>query len=355
MKKELLTEALGMLDDDLIENALIPPKKRRKKISVRFITAAAIIACLAVPVPAACAFGSDTAYHLLYFLAPSVAQSFKPVQMSCTDNGIEMKVESCSVEESEASFFISLRDVNQQNRIGNHADLYDSYDINLPYDMTGHCSFSEYDPETGTAYFLVHLETMNNQKIQPGKITFFVREIIGSKKIYNDEFNLDSSLVLSNPETLKLNREIYKGGWKEPENNFNPEEADRDYYEKIDQEVLENNFLKPLYNPLFKPVNGISLSAAGFVDGKLHLQIHQENILDTHNHGTIEFMLHKETGGKVESEMEALWCDEENTGSYRECVFDIPEDELSNYKPHAYFVSGSELIKGNWSVTFKMK
>jgi len=159
MKADTFINAVGMIDDCYLDvnvpKKTITHRKWARKI-VPIAAAAALITC---PLPTLTAFGVDPAYNILYHIAPSIAQTFKPVQKSCDDNGIEMSVISAERRGSEASVYLAMNDTTGTCPDGDW-DLYDSYHINVPRDMIGHCSFTEYDADAHTAYFVVHLETM---------------------------------------------------------------------------------------------------------------------------------------------------------------------------------------------------
>ena len=110
MKADTFMNAVGMTDERYLDIEI--PKKsivifKWKKALISCAAAAALIAC---PLPAMTAFGVGPAYDILYNIAPSVAQTFKPVEKSCEDNGIEMNVISAKREGSEASVYLAMHD-----------------------------------------------------------------------------------------------------------------------------------------------------------------------------------------------------------------------------------------------------
>ena len=146
MKADTFMNAVGLIEDRFL-NIEVPMKRithrNRKKRIAAIAAAAAFITC---SLPTLTAFGFDPAYMILYHIAPSVAQTFKPVHKTCADNGIEMTVISAERNGSEASIYLAMHDTTGTCPDGKW-DLYDSYSINVPRDITGHCSFSEYDAE----------------------------------------------------------------------------------------------------------------------------------------------------------------------------------------------------------------
>ena len=205
MKNDTLFEAVGNIDDRFIEEAHreIHIKKNRFK---PFVIAAAAVFCVAVPLPVAEAAGSEKAYQILSSVFPAAAQKFKPVQMSCIDNGIKMEVISADISGSMASVCLSMHDL-EDDRLDETIDLFDSYCINIPFDYYGTCSFREYDADTKTAYFMVEIGRMDGKDITDSKITFSVGKLLTHKQHserYIDEIAL--STVTDAAETFKPER-----------------------------------------------------------------------------------------------------------------------------------------------------
>lgn len=58
----------------------------------------------------------------------------------------------------------------------------------------------------------------------------------------------------------------------------------------------DTEFLIPDSSLSYSPVDGVSVNAYGFINGKLHVQVHYDNILTYDNHGFIQV---KDVGGLV--------------------------------------------------------
>ena len=90
MKADTFMNAVGLISDRHLDiempKKVIVHRKWRKRIAAIAASAALIFG----PLPTLTAFGVEPAYDILYHVAPSVAQTFKPVQKTCEDNGIEM-------------------------------------------------------------------------------------------------------------------------------------------------------------------------------------------------------------------------------------------------------------------------
>ena len=337
MNTDDMINAIGMIDDSLIIEAKKPAKIIKRSRYKPAAAAAALILLLSAPLPAAAALGSDIAYKALYEISPPIAQTFKPVRKSCTDNGIRMEVLSASVEGSEASFYISLQDLEEKG-LDSTVDLFDSYSINCPYDSTGHCSFSEYDEAENTAYFLVHIERMDGKPIKNGKITFSVKELIFGKQNYEGILSdIDMNSVPYEPDTQNYIR--YRG-------------ASFKYYEP-DHEAFR--YLVPAGQPLSSPVNGVSVTAIGYIDCALHIQTYYEDIIHTDNHGWLYLTDNSGDPVSFDKVYDVSFWDDENKGSYSEKIIEMPYEDISDYQLYGSFLTSNGYESGKWEVTFELE
>ncbi|MDE7099145.1 MAG: hypothetical protein K2O60_08380 [Ruminococcus sp.] len=328
MKTDKLIDAIGMIEEKYVADAHKPCVKISYRRVKGFAIAAAALLCIAVPLPTMTAFGSDIAYNLLYMASPAIAQTFKPVQKSCEDKNIRMEVISADIQGDEAHFYISI----QGDMIDETTDLYDSYNIKCPFDSVGHVSFSEFDENTKTAYFVVNIKTMNGEKIPKGKVTFSVRELIFNKHEFEGAIDgIDLSELPENPPTIE-NVNFRGGSWN---------------YKSI------TDILAPS-SPLTEIMDGISVTGIGYINGKLHIQTYYENLLKTDNHGYVYLV--DENGKRISEEFAdiSFW-DDERKGSYDEQLFDIEYSDLKNYSLMGWFCNSNGYESGDWEVTFKMK
>ena len=136
---------------------------------------------------------------MMYSVSPKIAQKLKPVNESCVDNGIEMKVVAAEIQDNKATVLVTMRDT-EGSRLDETTDLFDSYSINTPYDQSAGCSFTEYDPNTNTAAFLILIEQNDHILIPGDKVTFSVSQIISGKshnKYRLNPINTDNVLKIS--------------------------------------------------------------------------------------------------------------------------------------------------------------
>ncbi len=332
MKSDTLIDAIGYISDEKIKEAKSTPIKRtvfslKKAIAV----AAAVILCLGVSVSALAAADVEPAYQLLYAVTPSFAQHLKPVRKSCVDNGIQLEVVSAYIHEDTAEILIAMKDL-EGDRIDETIDLFDSYDIRNSADSSGTCHFESFDEETGIATFSILITQMNEKEISGDKVTFSVREFLSHKNDYEGVISgVELSKVSIQPD-IKTDV-IMRGG---------------SYAEQPQGTV----FLKPFASAVACPVEGAEVSAIGYVNGKLHVQMYYENILETDNHGWV--WLEDEKGNTITCGYSESFWDDAHMGSYEEYVFDISYEELVSYELYGDFTTCGQPTKGNWQITFPM-
>lgn len=336
MNAKKFSDAMSELDSKYIDEALNYRKKTKKPAWVKWgAMAACLLLAFIMSVPALAAAGYASAYNLLYTISPAIAQRLKPVSMTCEDNGIEFEVISAYVEGNEANIYVSVQDL-EGDRIDETTDLFDSYSINTPFDCSSSCKNISYDPETKTATFLISISQWNEQDVIGEKITFSVREILSNKQEYDDVLpDLDTNEISANPETVEPTG-IFGGGG-------------------MDYQQVADNFcaLKPM-GILSSPVDGVDITAMGYIDGKLHIQVKYENVLETDNHGYVYFK--NAEGEEIQSIASVDFSiDDEQQEQYVEYVFDLSDVDLTEYELYGYFVTSSTHITGNWSVTFPLE
>lgn len=336
MKNEKLLNAIGKIDDEIIY-AAEPKGRRAKRLSVKKAIAlvAAVMIVFTLSIPALAAANFEPAYNILYMLSPTIAQKLKPVRMSCEYSGIKFDVVSAYVEDDEAKIFVSVRDLDA-NRIDETTDLFDSYSINTPFDCSSSCENISYDAETKTATFLISITQWDKQDIIGDKITFNVRELLSNKQKYDAALHdLDLSEISNTPDTISP-AFIFGGG------GINFDEAKDDFC------VLEPA------DTIYSPVEGVDITAMGYVDGNLHIQIRYENVLKTDNHGYIYFK--NNNGEEIKCIANIYFAiDIEQQEHYVEYIYDLSNIELAEYHPYGHFVTSDTLITGNWSVTFPLE
>lgn len=335
MKSALLQDAVGEVRDDFIFDAHRKEScvsKRYGLHSLRRIAAvaAAFMILFITAVPAMAAMDYEPAYDLLYQIYPAAAQKLKPVHLSCEDHEIQFEVVSAYIDGDELKAYVAVRDLDL-DRIDETTDLFDSYSINTPFDCSSSCQNISYDADSRTATFLIRITQWDNKPVPGDKITLRVKKLLCQKERFDGPI---SGLDLSSETTKPAY--IFGGGGSE--------------YEKYSKNFTA---LSPQGN-LCSPVNGVEITGIGYIEGKLHIQVHYFNVLETDNHGYLYFknMNGNEIGcvGEISFSLDNTYTDR-----YTEFVFDLPEDDLSQYELFGHFVTSDTLIEGNWSITFPVE
>lgn len=321
------------IDNDLISEAEAIYTQRQKTFLKKWIVAAACFClCFCFSVPALAATGIDPAYEMLYSISPYIAQKLKPVNESCIDNGIEMKVVAAEIYNEKAEILISLRDTID-SRIDNTTDLSDSYWINTPYDMTCGCFFAGYDPDTRTVSFLLSIEQMDHMLIPGDKVTFTVGQLMVGRRCNEYELIQAEEKRFQSVPTYSKNPRI---------------RGVAGYDHDIVRLMIPDED-----NPVILE-EGVSLTGTGIVDDEVHVQIHYDNILTTDNHGYV--YLKKKNGETIYCKTNIAFWDETRTGSYEEYIFPISADEIQEYEVWGKFwTNNNEPIKGKWQVTIPVQ
>ncbi len=315
-------------------------RKNGKTSSFRkpVIAIVAICICMSLAIPALAAT-AEPIYQLMYLVSPSMAQFFMPVQKSYEDNGIKMEVVSAYIHDNAAEIYITMQDLTG-DRIDGTIDLYDSCSINRPFDSSTSCKRVGYDEKTKTAMFLISITEWGNQKIAGDKITFSLKKFLSHKKNYRDVgIQLDLSLIAAAKDTQK----VYTAGG-----------GGKDYQAYTDEG--EAIVLTPSQVMAGFPVDGIDLTAIGYIDNKLHVQMALTDRLKNDNHGS--FYLKNADGKTVECNYNISFANQyEQQGriDYCECVFDIPQEEIGNFSLYGNFVTSGMITEGNWRVTFPLE
>ena len=328
--KQLLTDALTTP-----QKRPVPARRRRKG---RIALVAAALAAVLIMTPALAA-QSPPLYEILYRFSPATAQYFVPVQLSDSAAGIEMQVEAVYPGADALQAYITLRDL-EADRLKDGADLYDSYSINHPQSaalVSGGCTPLGYDPETGTAGFLVTLSAKDGAggsvDLSGGKYTFSLGTLLVGSKKQDVEPELDWALIETEPTFFTTELRGLGG-------------VDALARSSVDGDSGSARVLTPVCSiPL---AENLRISAVAYVDGVLHVQ-YAADAADPDAHGF--FTLTAEDGNAYPFTASLHFEGEDGT-RYVESLVEIDWDELSACRLSGTFWSGGTLIEGPWRVTF---
>ena len=105
-------------------------------------------------------------------------------------------------------------------------------------------------------------------------------------------------------------------------------------------------------------VDGIAISAIGFIDGILHIQTKTGDYQNSDNHGYFCLVDKEGVDNTQQLYSYSISFNEIQNGErvrYNEIVFNIPQSELAYYDMHGYFVVGGVSTDGPWQVTVPLE
>ena len=322
------------------------PGKRNQRFYGRAVRRVALVAvlllCLCFAVPAL-AVNSPSIYRLMRAVSPAIAQFFVPVQESCEYDGIRMEVVSSYVHDDTAEIYVTMQDLSA-DRMDASIDLYDSYDLTIPFDSIGTCKQLGYDAETKTATFLIRIATMDGSPIPSVKATFAISCFLsGKQELLDAPLTIDLSGAEGNPETLALNEPQGGNTWKDPASGA--------------------EIITPVYERVLKPQQtiavlheGFNVSGIGYIEGRLHIQLHTPGRMAFDDHAFLE--LTDAQGNAVRGDMVYHDFVDEATGhyvDYIDYVFDVPQTSLQGYTLSGSFYTAESRTDGRWQVTVPLK
>lgn len=264
---------------------------------------------------------------LLYRIAPAAAMYFRPINLSCEDEGVIVELMAININGDTAEMYISV----QGDAIDGTVDLYDSYHLDTPKDASAHCQQETYLPESKTAVFYVNYRHMDGSPIDGQKLTFAMSQMLVDKQEYT--MTLTHLLPQSTAESTTF---------RPAESLINGRGGEAVHDPGAYQDLLVSG--EPL-----TLVDGVLFTGSGYVDGKLHIQLRYQDVWQTDNHGFLE--LSAGDGHPVHSEA-AVHFRAEND-SVVEYIFnpaEIPDDPVLT----GDFVTCDTLIQGDWQITFPL-
>lgn len=340
--KEKIMEGI---EDKYLTEAMNYSKAYREKKKRVIKAIGKIAACIGVMIGlsfsslvVAVSAGNMTAYDVLYALYPDIAVELMPVNACCQDNGIQMEVEGVSIQNNCAYIYISMQDLEEE-RIDETIDLFDSYSIHTNADQIGGCSLVDFNEESGKATFLITVQHMDSKPIEGRVLTFTVSKFLTGKSEMQEELTqicLDSIVEVA--ETQMEDDLDIRGG---------------SYREDSELEGRSLEYLCADDSKSFVATSGVTVTNYGFLNDKLHIQVHYDKILKYDNHGYV-YLLDAD-GNRVLAEGSRGFWDEERNGSYEEYIFDVDNKELDQYAIYGHFFTCQNLVEGEWKVNLTIE
>ena len=323
---------------------LVAKEEPRTNKAAGFIIVFAMI--LTFGIATALAAYNEDVNQLLYRIWPRAAQALKPVNLTCDSQGIRMEVVSASLNGSETLVTLTMRDLTG-DRLDETMDLFDSAILQLPYDGSGTCMQTGYDPETKTASFAVYMQfDMEDRPADSDKVSFSVSRFLTGKKEQTVDLTPLLPIEISEAESMPV--PAIRGWAGSPG-------ADR---MKAADEAARSLLVLNTNNSLEIPViDGVTLTGIGIVDGALHVQVRYTDIHHTDNHGFLR--LSDKNGVSYDESIRkqglghVSWFGE-NFDSWEEYIFDAYPEDLSQIVLQGEFTTAAPAVEGDWHVTFPL-
>lgn len=316
----------------LLHRTLAAIQPRRRSFAPRRAVAFALAMALCLGIGTSALAASVPEFNgWLYTVSRDWAMYFRPVQMSCEDQGLRLEVQGIRIDGSTAEIYVTLQDLTG-DRLDESIDLFDSYGLDTPGGSSAYCQMTGYDAASRTAAFYIFYES--DSPIRSDKLTFSLRRLLTKKETTAATLEIALDSLSAAPETHLPSDRIR--GWGSDGT------ADA-------QSIRTTPLLVP-GESVASPAPGVTLTAAAFVDGKLHVQMRCADITRTDNHGFL--WLEDSQGNRLESSSSISWWADNKADSYEEYIFDLAPEQAQNWTLHGEFITCQALIEGDWAITF---
>ena len=356
LKREMkLLEAIGLLDDAMIEDAMIEGptiedtrtagvtiENAMTKGAARLVAAvAAIAACFIIAIPV---FAREipTIYRIIDRYAPTLADYIMPDELMDEKEGVRMQVEAVRIEGEDASLVVSFSDLPGYDRISGKVDLYDSYNLSSFGTDTsiGGCSFLEYNEQEDKAYFLIDI--MGDGKYEKEKIQFTVCTLLTRVSALEQDIPLTE---ISNDPVLKEVEISGSGGGV----------RGRELCSKLINGRLATVIaISELIDMDGLDRDDLSVTGIAYADGILHVQSCRGSEEDAERHLQLKLFL---DGQEYEDGMGVCWREVVNG---EELIFDeewyaVSPEELAKSHLLGIFHIADSPVQGDWKVITRIQ
>ncbi len=319
---------------DQMNTRIIPDENLNSKVLDQAITPATaphrfrplvVVAAVLVLVLAATPVIADCIPWVLERIAPHLAQTYDPVLLSDTDNGITLEIVGATVQDNVVELVMKYQGdaLAGPNGVAPYFDIgamgCNAITLNVLRDYEGYWN----DITSGTYYsqvLLTYPEDITGERILNAEIAVILDKIHISG-FASDQ--LEIPLIFTDPARLTVTTaaELKKQGFT----NFGEGVAD-EYASMIDPGSC---VILPTGEQLYAVNEKLSLSSAAYIDGMLHIQLAALEV----NSGFADWnyrgpLLLDSCGNEISALYSNLFS-KDNT-EYREYVFDISREELEN-------------------------
>lgn len=314
-----------------VQQAKLRKRKTKKIIIVPVIASLFLVFSVGVATAT-----STSMNELVAKVSPEIALLLQPIELSSTDEGINMEVVAAMNDDDTAVVYVTMQDLKGE-RIDETLDIYD-------YFISGGHSFTSevvaFDDKTKTA--TVRFLTSGGDKINNKKLKFQIRSFLSDKQVFEQtKVNIDLKSV-EDKKTIDLHRDTISGmGGK-----LVLDVVDQESFKILPEDQL---------NIKIPGIDFMEVTNVGFIQNKLHIQTEWiEN--DKDNHGS--FYLMNTAGEKIYPSSISFGKDKSGKlvygNNYQEYVFDVDAINVENYELSGDFTTSGNSVSGNWQTTFKL-
>ncbi len=336
MYTDLLLDAMGEINDSVLLEAKTGVQRIvRFPVKRALAPIIAAVLCLIFSVPALAAAGVDAAYDLLYEVSPGLAAMIGPVRLSCESNGIQLSVVSVDVHADPEDRYLQIADITflvkdlKGDQIDETTDLFDAGSFFAPFDSGTSTTFTDFDHETGELRTVRSVYQLTEKANYDSELySFHISRILGGKERWA---GMIPASVLTDVDTDPL---ILTQG-------------ELELLSRDSSAIL----MRPCAEPLFQPIEHGAVTAVGYTDGALHVQVKPGEV--DRGDDTIYILLQKPDGTFLPWD-EAITFLTYGEG-YVEYIFRISYDDLAGCKLHGDFICYNIVTEGNWKLTFRLR
>lgn len=313
------------------------------------LAAAAAVVCIVTAVPV-CAAHVPAFYRIVEYLSPTLADRLVPIEKSSTSQGITMEVEAIHLEGNEAEIILSLRDAegSTQDFVHGEMDLFDSYGLSdyTNDSMIGGCHFLTYDEEEDKAYFRVDVQSDN--AYQSDKLQFSLHSILCDKS--SDSRAVDLSGIVYSADTKPVTLSGSSGVLTDdllPDSLKSIPATPEDPRPRTN--VLE------VMTVAGCAADDFTLTGVAYMDGVLRVQMCMGDNWSLDRH--VELFLKDSSGRERYPDHSVSWHEETGDTSFQFYEYWYVEDigSIGDYSMYGIFHSAGELVKGDWTITFRLQ
>ncbi len=332
-------------------------KRTLRKRPMMIAAVICIIVLISVPVMA----NTAAFQNLLALVSPKTAEKLQPIQLVSESNGIKLEIIAAINDGKSAVVYYTLKDMTDQGRIGKgNKELLGNLVISKGL-IGGQGFLVAYDESTNTATYRMYVFPNNRTNNEMSVASTMEMQYLYQDRVYVGDYKntIDTGIkildiVSKNPETIELlQSEVHSrgdeyNGNKTLTGRFSIEE---ELKSKGKATILKNDVM----NIKIPEVDFLTISNAGFIDGKLHVQF---RATDSKDMNPFEIFFKLKDGRRAETVMMNFNVEEKGRVriggmSYYEYAFDVNEEDLINSSIQGWF-SNHKCIVGDWKINFKL-